>query len=360
MSSVYDIITENVLEQIRGLFRVNSVQVRPPGVVIYGSPASPESLDAIRERLTSFGYHVSLTPVNDGDFVLEVSTRPIASVDGKRPRYWVNVALFVATIVTTILAGVTFAGGNLLNPADYLLGIPYSAALMGILLCHEMGHFVASKIHKVRASLPYFIPVPPPFLGTMGAFIKIKSPIPNRRALMDIGAAGPIAGFVVAVPITIIGLYMSEIAAMPPGTEGAIIFGESLLFKGMAYLIHGPLPEGHDIFIHPLAMAGWIGLWVTALNLLPVGQLDGGHIFYAMFGKKAVWIARIAFFGIIPLGFLWNGWLIWAVLLLFWVRLQHPPTINDNIKLTPMRWAVGIFSIVIFILTFIPIPFNIT
>jgi membrane-associated protease RseP (regulator of RpoE activity) len=107
-------------------------------------------------------------------------------------------------------------------------------------------------------------------------------------------------------------------------------------------------------------MAGWIGLWVTALNLLPVGQLDGGHIFYAMFGKRAVWIAGLAFFGIIPLGFLWNGWLIWAVLLLFWVRLRHPPTINDKIKLTPGRWAVGIFSIVMFILTFIPVPFDIT
>jgi membrane-associated protease RseP (regulator of RpoE activity) len=230
---------------------------------------------------------------------------------------------------------------------------------MGILLCHEMSHFVASGRHKVRATLPYFLPVPHPLLGTFGAFIKMESPIPDRRALLDIGAAGPIAGFIVALPLTVIGLHLSPLVAKAAAAAaGTIILGDSLIFKALTYLVKGPI-GGMEVQLHPLALAGWIGLWVTSVNLLPMGQLDGGHVSYSLFGARSIWVARAAFALLVVAGLLWNGWFIWAVFILLLVRLRHPAPLDDAASLGVGRQLVGWFVFLVCVLTFIPIPIKV-
>ena len=204
----------------------------------------------------------------------------------KIPRvHWI---LFLLTIFTTLLAGAIMEGAQIVsNPLEIFKGIPFSFTLLFILGTHEFGHYYYAQKHRVDATLPYFIPAPP-FLfliGTFGAFIKIKSPIYRKDALLQIGAAGPIAGFIIAVPALIIGLLLSEVIEKND-IQGAIILGDSILMKILTFITHPGLLESQDIMLHPIAFAGWIGLLVTMLNLLPIGQLDGGHIAYAMLGEK--------------------------------------------------------------------------
>jgi hypothetical protein len=357
MVTPLEIILKNVLGEIEGLFTIERYYVKPPGLAVVARPRYP-TLDYEAEttkRLTPFGYYVRFTEAG-GLVLIEVSTKPFKE---SRKKYWVNAVLFGVTVVSTVAVGTMNSGGNLLNPVEWVIGVPFAAALLGILLCHEFAHYTASRIHKIAATLPYFIPFPN-IVGTMGAFIKMESAVPDRRALLDVGAAGPVAGFVVAVPLTIVGIHLSPVLPATAASAGEMFgFGTSILFETLVQLVKGPLPSDALIQLHPLAFAGWIGLWVTALNLLPIGQLDGGHVVYAMFGRNAVWVARVAFFVLIPLGFLWFGWFLWAVLILLWVRLRHPPPINDAIKLNPVRMAVGWTVLIIFILTFIPVPFSI-
>ena len=200
----------------------------------------------------------------------------------KIPRvHWI---LFLLTVFTTLLAGAIMEGAQILdNPLDLIKGVPFSFTLMFILGTHEFGHYYYAQKHKVDASLPFFIPAPP-FLfliGTFGAFIKIKSPIYRKDALLQIGAAGPIAGFIIAVPALILGLFLSDIVEKSD-IQGALILGDSILMKILTWVTHPDLMESQDIMLHPIAFAGWIGLLVTMLNLLPIGQLDGGHGAYAM------------------------------------------------------------------------------
>ena len=212
-----------------------------------------------------------------------------------------------------------------------------------------------------RQTLPYFIPAPP-FLfliGTFGAFIKIKSPIYRKDALLQIGAAGPIAGFIIAVPALIIGLLLSEVIEKND-IQGAIILGDSILMKILTFITHPGLLESQDIMLHPIAFAGWIGLLVTMLNLLPIGQLDGGHIAYAMLGEKQDIIGKLAFFLLIPLSFYSINWLIWGVLLLLLMRsVKHPPIQDIHAPLSYKDKQIGYACLIIFILCFIPAPFKI-
>ena len=212
------------------------------------------------------------------------------------------------------------------NPLQIFKGIPFSFTLLFILGTHEFGHYYYAQKHKVDATLPYFIPAPP-FLfliGTFGAFIKIKSPIYRKDALLQIGAAGPIAGFIIAVPALVIGLLLSEVIEKKD-IQGAIILGDSILMKVLTFITHPGLLESQDIMLHPIAFAGWIGLLVTMLNLLPIGQLDGGHIAYAMLGDKQDIIGKLAFLLLIPLSFFSINWLIWGILLLLLMRsVKHP------------------------------------
>jgi len=325
-------------------------------VVLVGRfKADAYDAEAVARHFEPLGYYTKATALKSGRWLVEVSPKQLAA---PRRRVLVNVALFVATIGTTLFAGMLQRDGNWLKPSDWLLGVPFSASILAILLCHEMAHYVASARHKVRATLPYFLPVPHPLMGTFGAVIKMESPIPDRKALLDIGAAGPLAGFVVAIPLTVIGLWNSSLVPSEAVTPGTLVFGESMIFRFLIYIIKGPL-SGAEVLLHPLAFAGWIGLWVTSVNLLPVGQLDGGHVSYALFGKYSIWVARAAFVVLLPLGFLWPGWFIWALFIYIFVRLRHPPPIDDAVRLTPARRLVGWAVFAVGVLTFIPVPISI-
>ena len=261
-------------------------------------------------------------------------------------------------------------------------GVLYMASIMTILLCHEMGHYIAAKKNRVQASLPYFIPMPFLLFGTFGAVIVMKGRIRSRNALMEVGAAGPIAGMVTALPILAVGISLSPVAPIPPD---ALIEGDSLLYLLLKRAVVGPIPEGMDVMLHPMAWAGWIGLLVTMLNLLPIGQLDGGHIFYALFGKAHARISRLFLAGLFMLGLGVMGFSTWTatdrgltgeaflshvltgmnwvvlglMLLIVFGRkkgrgLSHPPTDDDS--LSPAHRAVGFACLVLFVLCFMPIP----
>lgn len=250
--------------------------------------------------------------------------------------------LLAGTIFTTILAG----------------GLLFSLSLLLILGAHEFGHYYASRKNQVRASLPFFIPAPPIFIaGTFGAFIQIKEPIPDRRVLMEIGSAGPIAGFIVAVPTLILGLLLSKTTASSPFF--GMSFGSSLILSFFSKLILGvsPLAKDVNIQLHPIAFAGWIGMFVTALNLLPIGQLDGGHIIYAMFRVKHIVIARTFFLLLLPLGYFWDGWWFWALLIAIF-GFKHAPVVDESVSLDERHKRMGAVSIFILLVTFIPVPFE--
>ena len=271
-----------------------------------------------------------------------------------------HLVLFFLTIISTLIAGSIMQGGNpLSNPVDIIWGIPFSMTLMLILGCHEFGHYYYAVKHKVDATLPYFLPAPPYLfiIGTFGAFIKIKSPIYKKDALLQIGAAGPIAGFIIAVPALIIGLLLSDVIAINDQYKG-IILGDSLLMKIFTYIIFPDLSDGYDILLHPIAFAGWIGLLVTMLNLLPIGQLDGGHIAYAMLGNKQGLVGWISLGALFPLSFLSLNWLAWGLLIFLLMRsAKHPPIQDILTPLSKKNKYIGYLCLLIFILCFIPTPF---
>src|SRR5688572_20623941 len=235
---------------------------------------------------------------NPPEYVLRHPVEPpLAAVrPAPRPRRWRHLVLFLLTVATTMLVGAQhFASfsadfGNRnqeLSALGFVLsGLWYSASILAILGAHEFGHYFACKYYGVDASLPYFLPAPLPLTGTLGAFIRIRQIIPGKRELFDIGIAGPIAGFLVAIPVLLVGMSLSRVTALPPDTQGFVELGEPLLFKAIAYLFYGTPPEGYSINMHPMAFAAWFGLLATALNLFPIGQLDGGHISYAVFCLK--------------------------------------------------------------------------
>jgi membrane-associated protease RseP (regulator of RpoE activity) len=249
------------------------------------------------------------------------------------------------TLYTTYLAG----------------GKLYALSLFLILGAHEFGHYFAGVKNGVKTTLPLFIPAPPGLFlfGTFGAMIAIKDPIPNRRVLMEIGAAGPVAGFIVAVPTLVIGLFLSDI--VEPIGEGGYSFGSSVIMILLSKLILGvtPLSADFNIQLHPVAFAGWVGLFVTAINLFPIGQLDGGHIIYSLFGKKSKNWAKYFFIFLLSLIYFWPSWGIWAVLLIVLTRFKSAPLLDDDILPLKKHREIGYIAIVIFILTFVPVPIEV-
>lgn len=276
------------------------------------------------------------------------------------PRLGLHVLLFLATVATTVTAGAIQQGVNpLATPWLLYQGVPFSFTLLLILAAHEMGHYLVSRAHRLDVSLPYFLPAPPfPFIvGTFGAFIRIRSPMQDKRALLDVGCSGPLIGMLVAVPVLFIGLKLSTVKVMETGAASGLVLGEPLLFKFLNWLVFGHLPDDHYVIMHPVAFAGWIGLLVTTLNLLPVGQLDGGHVAYALFPAHHRRISLACLFGLALFGvFAWHGWLIWAMLLSL-LGLRHPPPYQDWVPLDRRRKLLGALTVVIFILTFSPVPF---
>ncbi len=251
-----------------------------------------------------------------------------------------QIILFILTIGSTYSVG----------------GMVYSVTIMSILLAHEMGHYLMCRRHNIAATLPYFIPFPKSLFGTFGAVIAMQQRIPNRKALFDVAVAGPLAGLVIAFPAILYGLQLSEVKEIST-LQGSWSMGEPIIFQFIRHYIFGPLPEGMDVFLHPMAYAGWVGLFVTALNLLPIGQLDGGHIAYAMFGKKSRYVFAVAFVFFAICSFFFYGWIPMLILLAF-LFYRHPPTWDDITLLDSNRRMLGFFMLLIFILTFTPVPFH--
>jgi membrane-associated protease RseP (regulator of RpoE activity) len=276
------------------------------------------------------------------------------------------VALFIATVFTTLWAGAYQANASPLRgvwrflmeePQALWNGVPFAATLLGILVTHELGHFVLSRMHRVPASLPLFIPGPPHFIGTFGAIIRMRGPILSRKALFDIGVAGPLAGFVVAVATLVVGLGLSKIV-VAERTYG-LHLGEPLLLQVLSWLVLGPVPEGYDVVLHPVGFAAWFGLFVTSLNLIPIGQLDGGHVAYALWGDRQRTMALAIVPILLVLGFVgWQGWFVWAGLASL-MGFTHPPVQDPQAILGRTRLWVGWGALVIFAITFAPIPFSV-
>lgn len=316
-----------------------------------------------------------------------------APPDTKRSNPWINLLLFALTLFSVLLAGAlyNYAGpitndfltdiGQILNTLNK--GWPFAASMLGILLAHEFGHYLAARYHKTDVTLPYFIPFPLSPLGTMGAFIRLKTPPKNKRVLLDIGLAGPLAGLIVAIPVLIYGLATSEVHALPLNMPpGQVFEGNSLLYLGIKYLIHGqwlpapasfgnlnpflywvryfftgmPLPSGGvDVMLNDVAWAGWAGLLVTALNLIPAGQLDGGHLSYVLFGQRVRKFRPVILGSLLILGIFWSGWWLWAAMILF-LGQHHAEPLDQITPLDANRRAIAIFGLIVFLLVFIPVP----
>lgn len=307
----------------------------------------------------------------------------------------VNVILFLLTLVSMLMAGAMY---GMEAPADTSIlgilqatlqnlpnGITFAASLLGILMAHEFGHYFAARFHRIAVSLPYFLPFPLSLFGTLGAFIRLKEPPKNRRVLLDIGLSGPIAGLIVAIPVLLIGLYLSDLGRLPLNAmtaQGSVLEGNSLLYLAMKYIVTGeflpkplhyaglspfiywvryffiglPMPYGGtDVLLHPLAWAGWAGLLVTMLNLIPAGQLDGGHAIYVLLGKATTRLWPFIIGLLLLLGTVWPGWYIWAGLVFLMGRTYARPR-DEITPLDPRRKWLAIFGLVLFILVFIPVP----
>ncbi len=280
--------------------------------------------------------------------------------------------LFAATIVSSFFVGLGWAVSYIhaeaisANPAftpgaevfrdPHVVGLGalYAAVLLVILLGHELGHYLSCRHYGLSATLPFFVPAPT-LIGTLGAFIKIRTPIRTKRQLFDVGAAGPLIGFLLSIPALFYGLALSK--SVPPFTgEGTISFGEPLILKLIGTLVLPVIPQGHDVVLHPVAFAGWVGVLITALNLFPAGQLDGGHVSYSVFGRRARLVSRlvVALFFVFGIIF-WLGWLIWAFIILI-LGTKHPPTSDESQPLPRGRRVLAVVILIIFILCFIPDP----
>jgi membrane-associated protease RseP (regulator of RpoE activity) len=288
-----------------------------------------------------------------------------------RDRVWLHVLLFLATLLTATLVGIQhwasfqFMLGRFkpemslwpLTPG----GLWYSLALLAILGAHEMGHYLACVYYRINASLPYFLPMPPPFIaGTLGAFIRIRQPIRSKRQLFDIGIAGPLAGFVVAVPVLIIGLALSTVVPTPKDLA-VREYADPLLFKLAGWMIFGHVRDGYIINAHPLVFAAWFGCLATSLNLFPIGQLDGGHISYAVLGRRSTTVTYVAVAVAVGMTFVSLSWVAWAILILVMLYKfgpHHPPTMDEATPIGRGRLALAILAVVILALCFMPKPID--
>lgn len=353
----------SLLNPITSTDPLNTVNQTVPTLIM---PISKD--DILRERMLRSSPHES---GNWPSFQPElVETRDEVDEDPPTPstfsRWGLPILLFGLTAFTTLWAGAFQVNTKHVNGAwDFLIrypgslvnGIPFAATLLGILVTHEFGHYLLSRIHRVPASFPLFIPGPPHFIGTFGAVIRMRSAIMNRRALFDIGVAGPIAGFIAAVVAIIIGLSFSHI--VPRSQTYGLQLGEPLLLQFFAWIMFGPIPPTHDIVLHPIAFAAWFGFFVTAINLLPLGQLDGGHVAFAVLGRRQRSLALATIPVLIYLGLTgWPGWILWVGLASL-VGIAHPPVIDPHTVLGKRRRWVAWMALAIFIVTFAPVPFSV-
>ncbi len=361
----FDVVTD-LRAEIEGLMRLGDIQASDRGesVVFVGrlQTTAEDTYRLVRDRFRKLGYTALLRHENGEDII--VAQKGVSIFTRSNPI--INVLLLLATILTTTFAGAGLAGVNIisawrlaLNSGQVLpllsalgTGASFAATLLLILGVHEMGHYIAARLHNVHVTLPYFIPVP--FgLGTFGAFIQLKSPVESRKSLFDVGLAGPVAGFLVALPLMIIGLLASQVVPAV-GVGGRL--GQSILLRWLIDLIQ-PHAAGYAVALNPVAIAAWFGMLVTGFNLLPMGQLDGGHVAYSVLGKAARPLAYLTFGGLILAGFtLWPGWWTWAFLA-FITGLRHAEPLNDITPLDPARKFVGLLTLIWFFLIITPKPF---
>jgi membrane-associated protease RseP (regulator of RpoE activity) len=320
------------------------------------------ALPILENRFKPYGFTPFLKRAGDLTWIEGV---PLAAV-ANRQRPAVNLALFALTLVSTFIAGALPIGAipfinfdPFADPINVRHGLQFAATLLAILVTHEFGHYFTARYHRAPVSLPFFIPVPPPFLfGTLGAIISMRSPTRDRNSLFDIAVAGPLAGLAVAIPALWLGLQWSRVGTVP--SEGAVSFGDSVVTWFLTYLRFGPIPDGQDVFIHPVALAAWVGLFVTALNLFPVGQLDGGRIAYALFGPRHRFVSIGTFFALIALGAVAGSpnWIVFAGLVFLLVGFHHAPPLDDLTPLSPARYAVGVLCLILLVLLIPPVPIN--
>lgn len=363
-------ISSALSAELGDLFQIASTDARSRGQVISFSgrfTADPErSYDEVRRRFRRHGYTPMFRREKDKDVIVAMEGLADRAKTGSP---LVNLALLLATIFTTLAAGAAMSGVDLVktilsgSPAatfqGILAGAPFAVALLGILGVHELGHYLAAQAHSVRATLPYFIPMPVGGFGTLGAFIAIKSPMKDRKVLFDIGLAGPYAGLMVALPLLVIGLLLST-SYVPRGFPSIWTLdtlGSSVLV-GFAADLLTDAPVNRTLLLHPIARAAWLGLFLTGINLLPVGQLDGGHAAYALLGRLAHPLA-FAIFGLLIIAgaFLSTNWFIWAFFIMLG-GLQHPPPMNDVTDVGWVRKLIGLLTVLLFLLIVIPVPFR--
>ena len=355
---------DRIRQAVGTQFPIYETRIGPQSVLfaVRVDPANLEAkFDALRQELGRLGY-IPILRRETGEEFVEVVRRP--RVGPRRP--WINVVLLAATVATTVFAGsmiwLTYVGRLALGPSDFLYGALYFALpLLAILGVHESAHYVVARRRHLDASLPYFIPIPPPYiLGTFGAFVSIRDPFPDRKTLFDVGAAGPIAGFAMSIPIALVGLSLSAHAPVVPANYcGPSILGQSygnlLLGPSLFWALLSAFFPKSIISLHPLALAGWVGVLVTAINLLPAGSLDGGHVFRALVGDRSRYVSYGAAAALFGLGFLYVGWLLFAVIVLL-LGLRHPPPLNDVTPLDAKRVAVGVFVAAILVTGFVLVP----
>ena len=319
------------------------------------------NFDSLRKSLSEKGY-VPMLRYEKGEHIIYIIQKP----KRKEKSIWINISLLIATIITTILTGsILNMGHSEIQSVANILDIFsinnlfsgtvfFALPLMSILFVHEMGHYFTSKKHGIKTSLPFFMPIPPILpgfnIGTFGALISSSDPMPNKKALFDVGISGPLAGFIIAIPVTAIGIATSEIVPISDFSSGEVILGSSFLFIILSNMIH-TIPEGFALNMNSTAFAGWVGLLITSINLLPAGQLDGGHIFRAVLGEKQKYVGWIAVFIMI-----FTGWTFFAIIIVLMMGMMHPPPLNDDTDIDMKRKALFFIALAILILCFIPFP----
>lgn len=346
------------------LFQVTEVstprQARQ-GVIVFNGHLMTQDADWAYERLAERWARHDYTPLLRAHGQGHQIIGQPGLVKPRPANPWVNLVLFVVTVASVVLMGALNEGANpLQDPASLVQGIPFAFTLLAILGAHEFGHYFAARRHGVEVTLPYFIPMPLSFVGTFGAFTQLRSPVRNRNQLLDVGVAGPLAGLVITIPLLLIGLALSPVQPLPSG-GGYIMEGNSLLYLGAKYLVHGQLlpHNGVDVMLHPMAFAAWFGLLVTAFNLLPVGQLDGGHIVFTLIGDKIRYVGTLFVGILLIMGVtLWQGWFVWAILI-FMLGVGHPPPLNDVTPLDSRRRLLAFMAVLITLLVFVPMPLKI-
>ncbi len=357
---------DRIRSTVATYFPVYETRVGPQSLIlaVHVDPATLEKrFDELRQVLWTQGY-IPVVRRESGEDFIEVVRRPRTG----RSRIWINLLLLAGTVATTSFAGaliwLTFRGEAALTAGDFLYGeLYFGAPVMAILGLHELAHYLVARRRHLDASLPYFMPVPPPFiLGTLGAFISIREPFPDKKALFDVGAAGPLAGFAVSIPIAITGLYLSIHAPVVPATYcGVTVLGTSygslLIGTPLFWSLFSLFLPANLVNLHPLALAGWVGILVTAINLLPAGQLDGGHVFRALFGERARFVSYAAVVLLFGLGLFYVGWLFFGILVLF-LGLRHPPPLNDITPIGTGRRIVGGLVAAILITGFVIVPIS--